>query len=590
MASYAAALFPTSGVTSLGGAYAGLIGAFDPVLLAYHCELGWTGWPPPGMAVEQLFGPGAGFNAAFVPGVAIPTVTCSVFDLSPGQFFYGQVHLWPRKTIELGRLLSAASQQYELHNAHDVPVVVQSVGNPAAPNVALPSLPAAPFTIPPHSSVLASDGSLLKATVLATGPIEVDAPITFTLDTGEVVGFELLGERVPLLEAEADGDVVEKLLFDTAVIRTPGGQEQRVSTRAVPRQQFELTFSLLTSQKERQRLLSMLFSRQAATIGLPLWHESLFLTAAVSAGATSIPVGDTSATDWRVGGIVALRKAGAAGYEALPIASITGTTIELSEPTTLSYAAGDAAAPLRFVQLTTDLSGSRPPSGLENVQALALCVDNATGAPTGDTSGYSSFGGRLFLDDLNLVFSESMREGWRQSLVQFDPASGLPFQASDEATHLHAFELSFSCHSRAELWKFRRLLYALRGRAVSFWAPVRADDLIATQNLASGASTITVENVGYANFVAAKQPRATFRITFADGTALIRSITTAAVLSSAEEQLTLDASWPANRTVSEIARVEWLELVRLDSDEIDIHHTDLGLAEATVAAVGVRDP
>ena len=100
---------------------------------------------------------------------------------------------------------------------------------------------------------------------------------------------------------------------------------------------------------------------------------------------------------------------------------------------------------------------------------------------------------------------------------------------------------------------------------------------------------MTVENDGYVAYVAQKQPKATFRISFTDGTSVIRTVVSSSVVSASEELLTLNTTWPSNRTVSEIVMVEWLELVRLDVDDCVFKHAVIGRATTTIPAVVVRD-
>ena len=85
---------------------------------------------------------------------------------------------------------------------------------------------------------------------------------------------------------------------------------------------------------------------------------------------------------------------------------------------------------------------------------------------------------------------------------------------------------------------------------------------------------MTVENVGYTQFVRGRQPKNIIRLTFKDGrTPLIRTIDTFAEVDSSTETLTLTDTWPEEITPEEIDRVMYVEEVRFDTDSFRIQHT-----------------
>jgi hypothetical protein len=70
----------------------------------------------------------------------------------------------------------------------------------------------------------------------------------------------------------------------------------------------------------------------------------------------------------------------------------------------------------------------------------------------------------------------------------------------------------------------------------------------------------------------------------------VRSVTGSAELSADEERLTLNTTWPANRPVDEIARIDYIETARLATDRITILHGEYpGKAEIEVPVVEVSE-
>ncbi|KKL46135.1 hypothetical protein LCGC14_2348610, partial [marine sediment metagenome] len=61
------------------------------------------------------------------------------------------------------------------------------------------------------------------------------------------------------------------------------------------------------------------------------------------------------------------------------------------------------------------------------------------------------------------------------------------------------------------------------------------------------------------------------------------------IISPTIERLTLNTLWPTTRTVSEIRRIEWFELVRFDSDAMGLRYSRIGRASATMPLLRVFD-
>ena len=76
-------------------------------------------------------------------------------------------------------------------------------------------------------------------------------------------------------------------------------------------------------------------------------------------------------------------------------------------------------------------------------------------------------------------------------------------------------------------------------------------------------------------------PHDHIRITKTDGTTLDRAITNVAEIDADEERISVDGNWPSNIAVADIERIEYLELVRLDSDRIRVAHHEVA-GDATI--------
>jgi hypothetical protein len=95
--------------------------------------------------------------------------------------------------------------------------------------------------------------------------------------------------------------------------------------------------------------------------------------------------------------------------------------------------------------------------------------------------------------------------------------------------------------------------------------------------MTNGTNLLDVKHVGYTQFVRQRQPKNVIRISFVSGAAaLFRVITNSAIFDSTRETLTLNANWPATYTVAEIDRIEYVEKVRIDTDDITLDFDENG--------------
>lgn len=300
-----------------------------------------------------------------------------------------------------------------------------------------------------------------------------------------------------------------------------------------------------------------------------------------------VNVDNTADVDLRIGGLAVVFQNNWT-FDVLQVANKTATTITFASEVQKSFNVDDTVAPVRLALGRATSRSSRPPKNLEEFRLRFTVVDNHTGALTGDTSGFSTFDSLVLLDDCNLIEGSTNIER-RISVTIIDNGVGQPFQEPVWDKNKRAHPKTFSTRSRAELLSVRRLLTALNGPQKSFYIPTFDEDLLVTQDIGSGSDKMTIENIGYTRFVQSREPKATFRITFTDGSDLERTVQSSTELSVDEEELTLDATWGVTKTVAEIVRVEFYERVRIATPRVRIRHERIGSAKVGMPVVAVFD-
>lgn len=481
---------------------------------------------------------------------------------TPGVDFYERFHVLPR-SLDLGLVLSTQLIEMEVFSGFREDFSTwQDFINNAGAGIALVGAPSLPVEVAPLHSIP------FQLQVSSSGPSFVDSTLDFVFDSG-IVSIPIDLERVVLLAVPPEVPYSEFLEWVTNVLSHSDGTEQRPSPRRYPRQFFEWDF-VVEDGVQRSRLHNMLFDWQSRTFGVPIWHELTRTTQDYSAGVTSINVASTAFADYRVGGL-ALIYSSETVFDVLTVNTIGPTSITFDSPTLQDHDRGALVCPLRVgVVVGESVTGSRWPSAAASVQMQIEVTDNVV--DLADDSAFPTYNSKVLVDEFNALPGGTMSESFEQPVVRIDGEVGLIEQTSLWPNNKRVSEKTFIAQGKQRLWEVRGLLHHLRGRQVSWYLPDFSDDMVVTQDIASGSATLVIANVGYTRFVHVRQPRDVVRITFADGSVLMRAIIDASEVSVDEESLTLDANFPANQLAEDVVRVEFVEKVRFDSDRIRIDY------------------
>ena len=515
------------------------------------------------------------------------------------QDWFEKIHILPRTKIDFGNIVTQVDDTYEIYSAfRETTTSLNAITNNASPGVTTPNVTPV-VSVPPQTSILDptttdnSAGTGLGTIVITTvraledGLAVFDSNLVFDFGPGNDVELLVSGSRVVLMHMDYESPLQETLSFLTDIIPAVGGKEQRLSLRKNARQTFRINYKL--DANDRQRMQALLFDWQDNLFALPLWHEALELTVAASASATTYDVTGADDVDLRVGGLAVIYT-DANTFDVLTISALTDTLITATDPSVNAYAIGTRIAPVRTVRVGKAVSGTRHQNNLEEFTIDYLVSDNDTGALTGTTTPgfWSTYNSRVLFSGCNVI-NDTMNEEFSRRVYRVDNSTGIISQVSlwDRGKRSHT--KGFTLRTRAEIVEFRRLLMGLSGRQKSFYIPTFIEDLTPAASLVSGASTIDITLINYERFIINREPKATFVITFDDGTSLVRIVQSSTGVTSTTERLTLDTTWPANRTISEIERIEFYELVRFDSDRIVIEHEQANRAKAFIPVKAVFD-
>ena len=485
-------------------------------------------------------------------------------EATPAIDWFETFHVIPR-SFDFGNVLSTQVASIEVYNAfrrenHYWTAFMNNAGAGVTLS-GMPSLPALIF----HQ-----DGVVMTLQVSTSGPPLVIATLDFVFDTGDTIYVPISLQRVVLFHVPPVGGYREVLQFLTDVIPHMDDTEQRIRLRKCPRQFFEWTVFLEDGQ-ERDRIEAILFDWQTQVFGVPIWREEVHTTAAHLAGVTTINVPTTAFADYRVGGLFLIYK-DQFTFDVLELAATPGATTLVATTATLNaYPIGAEVMPLRTALAPSKINGTRWRINGSELQIRFQVNDNDSDIAS--SSGWATYNSKVLLSDPNVV-DGTMREEYAKESVILDSQTGLVDQQSPSDRGRRASRKTFWTNTPAGLWSVRQLMHFLGGRQTSHYLPTFFKDLELNTALVSGANTMVVKYVGYAQFVRNRSAKNVIRVLFTDGTTLIRAITASSLTTPTTETLTLDSTWPANRPVSEIERIEYVEKIRADSDTIEFEYPE----------------
>jgi len=481
----------------------------------------------------------------------------------PGDNWFNIIHILPRR-IDLGNILTTVVRTIDIYNAFlQEPKDLEAFINNAGAGTSITDLPSLPFSIPPQESLV------LTLEVTPDGAPTINTTLDFDTEESYLLSIPITGTRIVMFPFEPEAPLTERLQFLTDVLEHKDGTEQRISLRLAPRQEFD--FRLLREDgPERQKLDFLLFDWQSRVFGVPVWTEPSFLTAAATSGQTSLSVTDTTIADFRQGGLAIVHES-ETKFDALEVASVSTNTINFSTPISNNYSAGVRVMPLRTCITSEPAREKKYANNLAEIGMRFRVLDSDVDLSS--TSGWPTYNSKVLLSDPNAI--EITLDGTiNRQITLFDSGTGKFSQASTWNRARHGSAKTFITRTRAGLWSVRRLLHALRGRQVSFYLPTFTKDITLFTTYTSGGAALTIHNVGYARYAKQRTPKVDIRIILKSGTIFTRTITNSAEVDEFSEQLTLSSTILQTIAPDDVQRIEFLEKVRIDSDDIVIVHAD----------------
>lgn len=387
-------------------------------------------------------------------------------------------------------------------------------------------------------------------------------------------------QNIPVWSFEPDWSqsVLETCEWLTKILRSRTGAEQRRSLRYMPRRYLEYT-SLLEGPN-RALFDNMLTGVGFGDFYLPQWHEAF---PAIVSGVT-VDLAD-AAHSIRPGGVVWLQGFDAGALH--EVQGVSGAVLTLTAPVGLSGEHGLVLHPVsvgRLIELPS-VTRRRDTLAVSRVKMRLI----GTEAPADETVDVSAFDSLLTYGGRPLMLtppheSEELAYGYERLSEEIDNMTSIPIRQDITVTPFTTQKYIWRIVGHQEYIDFKKLLYAIRGRATSFWLPTFFSDFENTRPIEASSRIMYVKNTGFSLLSQGLINRQDVYIEYSDGRLHCTRIASSQIVNDFEESLEFTGEIPLGDPVL----ISLMSEVRFDQDNIELaHETDTaGITNASVIVRG----
>lgn len=471
--------------------------------------------------------------------------------------YYSRIFVIP-EIIDVRNPKIGQAQPYKIWNAYLEPNTLQSIIEIDADGLTNSAVPPVVF-----KATQLLDFSI---TVDSDAPIVVDASFEFVFDDGSGI-LIFRAERAVLLGKKPDFPFVQELLYDTDILRSYNGTEQRISIRPTPRQVLSGKI-VYENDAQIRDLKAQLFIGVVSPIIVPLWHEPFLITSDADID-TDLLDGDFSIADWLINDFLFIESRNETIGELVQISAATDSLVTLKNVLTNSYPAGSIVYPTVTCSLNDGSGFGRYPINAAEMKISAKSFGRRLlGGKTASLDTHNS----LTLLDRRSLNDSLVSESFLLNSETIDYGGAIQIDFAQDFSKA-ARKIEFLIPDRIDLQFWKLLLDTLVGRREPFYTPTFREDLVVhTQPDVGGSSFLIPDSPNYVTDWWPSTGHRDIVITNQDGDRLYRTITGAVDNGDGTITITLGIALPGTAGGSTIVFIEFLELVRLASDVVSLSH------------------
>lgn len=574
---------------------------------------------------ERNIGWTCGFRNYVLASALGRSINAQISTIYMDDFYY-RIHIKP-SSLNLGSMVSSEIRKIYIWNAFFENKTLNSITKENAEGINItPEI--APIDYMPLEE------KVYEVSISLDGPPIIDASINFAF-TVYTLELSITGSKVTLWVWIPKQEYTEVLEWNTEILNTRLG-EQRLAYRDAPRQRFDFNFIKSPQQISKIKIAADNWGYREWAV--PIWKESTSAINAV-AGNTAINF-STAYKDYRNGGLAVIWESEEKA-EAMRVVTVRTNGIDIYPGLMNSYS-NALIMPLRKAIMLDGINFSRGQTGewtqfstsflvTDNINLTSLrmvtawevgiaivagqfyspgnnfiySVDKTGTAGTisqwpttiGNTVkdsnnitytcvdyGYPQYLGYDVLTDGNVIIGD-MAERIYRPVVMIDNGQGpVVVESMQDYTNFSKTIGKFT-KTLYELWMWRKWLHSRYGKQKAFWLPSWNQDLILTDTIYATDTQLKILPLDL--YIHGNFPFV-FMLKLKDGSIFFRkAMSTENIIGG--ERITIDKSFGRTIMVSDIKMCCFMDLVRFNSDQIELKHKNPYIMQNTIPVMRVQD-
>jgi hypothetical protein len=479
-----------------------------------------------------------------------------ISDLYAFLHWYNRIHI-QYSNFNLGNVVGDQEITFWILNTFLIPQELAAINEFGVEGLELIAPQTVPFDIQPFEQ--------LEFTLLidATGPPTISAEFEFEFPGFQDLTLIVEGIRVVgwMWEPNWVADIRERLTWQSELLESYNGTPQAIQYREYPK--LALEFTVDADRRLARMMENTLYAWNSRTWALPYFPHVSSLEIDVLQGASFAPI-ETEGKSFQVDGLAMFINENT--YETAEIESIDPSSLNFKRGLAKAWPVGTRIYPVIFSRLASTFGFSR---FNQNYNYGTVLFESTQGVPH-DSEVETLYRGYPILTRMP-EWNTDPTSAYQDKVEVIDNPLGMTSVELESETPTTFFSWNWQCFGSTEIDALKKFLYARRGRVRAVWIPTFVDDLVLTDTIGPSGLTVQVEFANLVQFLDDDSiNRRDIRIELNNGTVFYRRVSDFTPVDDDNETFSIDSLLGVTVTPADVFRISWMQLMRLDSDTIEL--------------------
>lgn len=371
----------------------------------------------------------------------------------------------------------------------------------------------------------------------------------------------------------------ENITFNTDVIESFDGTEQRIPLLLEPRNVFTISYSL--RYKELQKFNIFMQKNQSNYFYLPVFTEAKELLSDTILNEAEIEI-DTFGSRFQYDlDFIIMNKSNNNDYDVFRYFGEDKVNKKLFVGKIFDrvWKKGDWVIPLIKVRFLDRVDKTFPDATdrLSNIQVKfqkdvgndKVIVDNEITYPK-----YKD----LYLLDKQPNKVTRMTQSWNRKVLDLDYGFGKTYQYDRSDQSFVLYNYNWTLKSLEEIINLKTFFNLIKGRLTSFWFSSNENEITSIdRNYTLVDNFLIIDNIGLNSYYNNKELN--IKINFTDGTYILRQVDSIIEIDANQEQLNLDNNFGKSFNSKQIDSINFLYLCRFNNDDFVFNYVNNEFAQ-----------